>query len=264
VATLKDILDRARAEIGAPGSVESPLGSNSGTKYHAWYGGVQGYQWCAIFQSWLFFPMLGFKSYYTGDWINYGIRNGLMVLAPQPGAICVMDRYPYLEQGGISDHIGEIESVNGSARTMTLIEGNYGDRVARVTRPLDGSTKYYFILPKYSAAPAPKPKPKEAEMALVTSGIRVPTFAAIFYIGQMGGEPWDVWAKVQNPTAQEITARIVPVTNEVAHVPKVVKIPANQIVEVQVGRELNCKGNTLVTVEPSVPAIVTFDHRPTK
>lgn len=168
------MLNRARAEIGAPGSVESPLGSNSGTKYHQWYGGVQGYQWCAIFQSWLFFPTLGYKSYYTGDWINYGTRNGWMILGPAPGAICVMDRYPYLEQGGISDHIGVIESVNGSARTMTLIEGNYGDRVARVTRPIDGSTKYYFIMPKYAS------KPQEDEMAITVSdyGVTVDRYSS--------------------------------------------------------------------------------------
>ncbi len=263
--TVTELLNRARAEIGAPGSVESPMGSNSGTKYHAWYGGVQGYQWCAIFQSWLFYPMLGFKSYYTGDWINYGIRNGWMILGPAPGAICVMDRYPYLEQGGISDHIGVVESVNGPARTMTLIEGNYNDRVARVPRPLDGSTKWYFIMPRYSATPPPKPKQQEAEMALVTSGTRVPSFAAIFYIGEMGHEQWDVWAKIQNPTAQEITARFVAVTNDIEHVPKVITVGANKIAQVQVGKEMSCKGNTLVTVEsPSVPAVVTFDHRPTQ
>lgn len=170
--TASDVLNRARAEIGAPGSVENPLGSNSGTKYHAWYGGVQGYQWCAIFQSWLFWDFLHYKSYYTGDWINYGTRNGWMILAPQPGAICVMDRYPYLEQGGISDHVGVIESINGAARTMTLVEGNYNDRVARVTRPIDGSTKYYFILPPYRATPE-KPKrkqPQEEDMELVEVG----------------------------------------------------------------------------------------------
>lgn len=171
MSTLNDIMSRARAEIGSPGSCENPMGSNSGTKYHAWYGGVQGYQWCAIFQSWLFFPMLGYKSYYTGDWINYGIRNGWMILGPAPGAICVMDRPPYLEQGGISDHVGVIESVNGAARTMTLIEGNYGDCVARVIRPIDGSTKYYFIMPPYGAPTTPKHKqPQEEDMQIVETG----------------------------------------------------------------------------------------------
>ncbi|MCK9571415.1 CHAP domain-containing protein [Candidatus Pacearchaeota archaeon] len=259
MTTAQDVLALARAEIGAPGSVESPLGSNSGTKYHAWYGGVQGYQWCAIFQSWLFRDF-GFRSYYTGDWINWGVRNGLMVLAPQPGAICVMDRYPYLEQGGISDHVGIIESVNGAARTMTLIEGNYNDRVARVTRPLDGSTKYYFILPRYSQA---QPKTQEAEVSTQSSAGRVTSFPGIYYIGIMDGRPWDVWAKAQNPTPNPISARVVAVTNDVPRDPKTVAIGPNQIVQVQVGKEMGCKGNTLVTIEPSVPAVCTFDHRPT-
>jgi hypothetical protein len=206
--------------------------------------------------------MLGYKSYYTGDWINYGTRNGLMVLAPAPGAICVMDRYPYLEQGGISDHIGVIESVNGAKRTMTLIEGNYGDCVARVTRPIDGSTKYYFIMPKYAASPVPKPQTQEESMALVTSGERTKSFAAIIYLGEMGHEQWDVWAKVQNPTAQAITARVVAVTNDSPHAPKTLTIGPNQIAQVQVGKEMSCKGNTLITIEPSVPAICTLDHRP--
>jgi hypothetical protein len=257
MATSTDILNLARAEIDAPGSVESPLGSNSGTKYHAWYGGVQGYQWCAIFQSWLFRDF-GFRSYYTGDWINWGVRNGLMVLAPQPGAICVMDRYPYLEQGGISDHVGVIESVNGAARTMTLIEGNYNDRVARVTRPLDGSTRYYFILPRFSQA---KPKIQEAEMALVTSGVRVPSFAGIFFVGIMGGEQWDVWAKAQNPTPAEIIVRIV-ATTDTGSPSMNFKVGPNKILEVQVGKDMGVKGNVLVTIEPGVPAVCTLDHRP--
>jgi hypothetical protein len=172
------VLNRARAEIGAPGSVENPLGSNSGTKYHAWYGGVQGYQWCAIFQSWLFWDFLHYKSYYTGDWINYGTRNGWMILAPQPGAICVMDRYPYLEQGGISDHVGVIESINGAARTMTLVEGNYNDRVARVTRSIDGSTKYYFIMPPYSPVQL-QPQPKQQEEEMFSPAIPMPKEGAL-------------------------------------------------------------------------------------
>lgn len=257
MATAHDVLNLARAQLGV---AENPVGSNSGTPYHAWYGPEsEGWQWCAIFVDWVFWhidPALihRLKSAYSGDYLTIGRRNNEEISAPVPGAIAVMD----YGDGGITDHIGIVESVSGDS--MTLIEGNHNNRVERVTRSLGGSTRFWYVLPKYST---PKPKQQEAEMALVTSGARTSSFGAIFYIGEMGHEQWDVWAKVQNPTAQQIAARVVAVTNDVPHVPKVMNVGPNQIVQVQVGKEMGCKGNTLVTVEPSVPAVVTFDHRPT-
>ena len=262
MATVTDVLDLARSQLGV---CENPMGSNSGTPYHAWYGVYsQGWQWCAIFVTWVLHhvdPELfwGLRTAYSGDFLRVGRihRREIDISEIAPGDICIWDQ----PIGGITDHIGFVESV--TAITFTTIEGNSGDCVRRNRdRPRKQTSKchYYFVRPNYST---PKPATQEAEMALVTSGARTSSFGAIFYIGEMGHEQWDVWAKVQNPTAQQIAARVVAVTNDVPHVPKVMNVGPNQIVQVQVGKEMGCKGNTLVTVEPSVPAVVTFDHRPT-
>lgn len=259
MATAHDVLNLARAQLGV---AENPVGSNSGTPYHAWYGPEsEGWQWCAIFVDWVFWhidPALihRLKSAYSGDYLTIGRRNNEEISAPVPGAIAVMD----YGDGGITDHIGIVESVSGGY--MTLIEGNHNNRVERVTRVINGSTRYWYILPKYSATPPPKPKPKEAEMALVTSGVPTLSYGAIFFVGLMGGEQWDVWAKVQNPTDKPITAEFSCTTNA-GHEVKTVDVPANQIVELQAGKSLKAIGNSLVVVKPKVPAVVTFDHRPT-
>jgi len=254
MATATDVLNLARSQLGVS---ENPPGSNRGTPYHKWYGPEsEGWQWCAIFVCWVFQhvdPSLihGLHSAYSGDYLTTGRRNCEETPRPVPGCIAVMD----YGDGGITDHIGIVESVSGNY--MTLIEGNHNNRVERVTRALSGSTKFWYIMPPYSAAP----KEEEDDMALVTSGEPVNSFGGIFYVGTMGGKAWDVWAKAQNPTDKQITARFVCITNDTRQV-KEVAIGANKIVQVQ-GAELKAKGNSLMVIESSVACVMTFDHRPT-
>ncbi len=259
MATAQDVLNLARSQLGV---AENPLGSNSGTPYHAWYGPEsQGWQWCAIFVDWVFHhvdPALvhWLKSAYSGDYLAVGRRHGEEIPAPVPGAIAIMD----YGDGGITDHIGIVEAVSGGY--MTLIEGNHNNRVERVSRAITGSTRFWYVLPKYSNPIPPKPKQQEAQMALVTSGIPVPTYGAIFFVGIMGGAPWDVWAKAQNPTDKQITVEVASTGS--AHKVVTRNIPANGILQVQAGKELGAVGNTLVVIKSPVPAVMTFDHRPTK
>lgn len=161
MATAADVLALARSQIGVS---ENPPGSNRGTPYHAWFGAhSQGWQWCAIFVAWVYHhtdPALihGLRSAYSGDYLTVGRRHGEEIAPPRPGAIAIMD----YGDGGITDHIGIVESVSGSS--MTLIEGNHNNRVERVTRVIGGSTRFWYVMPKYS-------QPEEEEMiASVDSG----------------------------------------------------------------------------------------------
>jgi hypothetical protein len=263
MATAQDVLNLARSQLGVS---ENPPGSNRGTPYHKWFGAYsQGWQWCAIFVTWVLYhvdPALFWALYtaYSGDYLNVGRMHLREIDNSQiaPGDICIWDK----PIGGITDHIGFVESVTPT--TFTTIEGNSGDCVRRNSnrpRVQTSSCHYYFVRPNYSAAPE-KPKTQEAEMALVTSGGRVSTYAAIFQIGTMDSRPYDVWAKAQNPSAGDITVTVTATTND-SNVSKDYTVKANKLLQVQIGKDLGAKGNTLVTIEPSIPAVCTFDHRPT-
>jgi hypothetical protein len=260
--TAQDVLTVTRSLIGVH---ETPDGSNIAhpiTDWAAAFGYSTGDAWCAWTVSyvvWHVNPSLltGMSpTGYSGDFRTWGQKHGRIIPGPQPGAIDVMDF-----DGNISftDHVGIVESVNRDGSWIN-IEGNHNNQVMRVTR---SGGIHWFILPLYTAAPAPKPKQEEETMALVTSGIPVTSFGAICFVGIMGGEPWDVWAKAQNPTAAEITVEISCTTNA-GHEVKAVAIPANQIVQVQAGKELKATGNSLVVITSHTPVVCTFDHRPTK
>jgi len=159
VATAEDVLALARSQIGV---AENPLGSNRGTPYHAWFGAYsQGWQWCAIFVAWLFHhtdPALvhGLRSAYSGDYLTVGRRHGEEVTVGEPGDIVVFD----WGDGGITDHIGIVESRTGN--TYRTIEGNVNDRVGRVTRARSRTCVMWFVRPKYAA-----PKKEEDEMSMM-------------------------------------------------------------------------------------------------
>jgi len=68
---------------------------------------------------------------------------------PKPGDILF---YDWEDSGngdntGVSDHVGIVESVNGS--TITIIEGNYNDAVARRTLKVNGRYIRGYGVPKY-------------------------------------------------------------------------------------------------------------------
>lgn len=72
---------------------------------------------------------------------------------PQPGDAIL---YDWDDSGrgdntGTPDHIGTVEKVNSSARTMTIIEGNYSDSVKRRTVSFNATGIRGFITPKYTS-----------------------------------------------------------------------------------------------------------------
>jgi hypothetical protein len=115
----------ARSQLGV---TESPSGSNC-TRY----GPCE--EWCALFVAWVWqhagVQMSGGTApyAYSGSFYGWVKEHGGRVLpagaTPSPG-----DAVLYGWGPTASEHVGIVESVLGNE--ITTIEGNYGDRVARV------------------------------------------------------------------------------------------------------------------------------------
>ena len=118
-------LARAKTKIG---TAESPPGSNR-QMFGQWYG-FNGVPWCAIFMTWCFDP-LGSKAFTSGSRFSYvgaivaaaraGGRGLAVVTTPRPGDLVCWGDY----------HVGIYEGATASG--FNSIEGNYSNKVARVT-----------------------------------------------------------------------------------------------------------------------------------
>ena len=166
MTTAQDILNIARSQIGV---CEKPMGSNN-TPYNTWYykhpvsGG--SYPWCAAFVSWLFKDdkdLIHVFSAYSGDILQAGraAHEEVLIEGARSGDIIVFD----MPIGGITDHIGIVESRAGN--TFTTIEGNTGDCVARKTRTQSSKCNMFFTRPRYEK---PQPTLGEEEETMLYEG----------------------------------------------------------------------------------------------
>lgn len=127
--------------------------SNNIPRYRNGKGRIAPYsigdQWCAAFSTWIW-NHAGFKAYlgtkilwpsFDGtmvgvqvrDLTNWAMKNGYFSYRAVPG---------YLVAYGTT-HIGIVEKIDRiSGQAVGSIEGNIGDRVARVTVPMDRVTGY--------------------------------------------------------------------------------------------------------------------------
>lgn len=122
MATVSELLDIARRQIGVK---ESPPKSNN-VRYNTWYYGreVSGnaYPWCAVFAAWVFdqakvkLPIrtascgaLMRAAQSAGQWVTGDYKPGDVVIYDFPG-------------GAKTDHCGIVESVDGTY--ISAIEGN--------------------------------------------------------------------------------------------------------------------------------------------
>lgn len=128
-----------------------------------------GDQWCAAFSTWIW-NKAGFKSYlgtsilwkaFDGtmvavqvrDLTNWATKNGYFSYAAKPG---------YLVAYGTT-HIGIVEKVDRkTGKAVGSIEGNIGDRVKRVTIPMERVTGY--ISPVKLTTPQLKKSANYADM----------------------------------------------------------------------------------------------------
>lgn len=136
MATVKDLLDIARAELGTK---ESPAGSNR-VKYADWYG-MPGQPWCVMFVMWVFHyakvslptrtascTTLMRAAKAADCWVTSGYRVGDIVIYDFDG-----DKTP--------EHCGIVESVlSGGYATIegnTAVgnDSNGGEVMKRVRRP---------------------------------------------------------------------------------------------------------------------------------
>ena len=160
MSTANDVLNKARGEIGYSRWTDP----EKGTKYGRWYAkkmnssyyGESGVPYCAMFVSWVFDQVgqtaPGLPGAYC-PWIVTAGRNAVQTVATKnatAGDIVLFD----WEGDGVSDHVGIVESNNGSY--LTCIEGNTTGTngkdggVNRRTRAY--STVICIIRPKYGTA----------------------------------------------------------------------------------------------------------------
>lgn len=141
MATVSDVLNTARRELGTK---ESPPSSNR-VKYNTWYYGreVSGpsYPWCMTFVQWCFARAgvpLPLRTASCGALMNAARRAGLWVVRDyRPGDVVIYD-FP---GGGPADHTGIVEGASSAG--VTAIEGNTsqagsqsdGGQVCRKNRP---------------------------------------------------------------------------------------------------------------------------------
>jgi len=130
------ILSVAASQIGTAET------GNNNVKYNTWYYGhaVSGsaYPWCAVFVSWVF-QNAGMASLITKsascEVIADGFRNRGSYVSGHSGLKAGdVVFYDWANGGGTFDHIGIVESISGA--NAIVIEGNYQNRVSRVTRSL--------------------------------------------------------------------------------------------------------------------------------
>lgn len=121
--TAKQIIDRAKAEIGVH---EAPPNSNN-VKYNTWYYGhpVVGpeYPWCAVFISWLFKAEQGIcpRTSSCVNMLAWFEKKRQIVNKPQAGDIVF---FKYNTNNRKTNHVGLVVSVSDDGRTINTIEGN--------------------------------------------------------------------------------------------------------------------------------------------
>lgn len=94
------------------------------------------------------------------------VENDGHVPSPADAVIYDWDDNGVGDNTGNPDHIGVVESVNKSAGTFVVIEGNYSNAVKRRTMAINGKFIRGFICPKYDSAgeiPQPTYKKKTVE-----------------------------------------------------------------------------------------------------
>lgn len=168
---------KAKVIAKANGEVGTKEGANNWNKYAAeldplkiTFGNKQNAPWCAELDLWLFVT-------------TFGVDDGLkMLCSPKPTAIplCASGAQYFKNAGqwsstpelgaivfyyanGAINHQGIVTGVSGLS--ITTVEGNYSDKVARVTHAIKDSTIAGYGIPKWSIAaevpvdPQPTPTP---------------------------------------------------------------------------------------------------------
>lgn len=159
MATANDVLNVARGEIGYSRWTDPEKGTKYGRYFRdvlKWgsYYGENGVPYCGMFTSWVFdkagATCAGLPGAYTPTMLSAGKKAGKAVATKdaKPGDVV------YFDWGGdgVTDHVGIVESNNGSY--LTTIEGNtsdsnYSNGGAVLRRTRSYSTVSGVIRPNY-------------------------------------------------------------------------------------------------------------------
>jgi peptidoglycan DL-endopeptidase CwlO len=149
----RDAGEPPRPRAGVRGRIESvareELGYLEGAGNRNKYGPAG--PWCSNFATWVWRRAgveIGILPF-TGDVYEWGRERGLAygragLDEARPGDVLLFGTGP--ASPSTSTHIGIVESVQGDR--VTLIEGNSGDQVRRVTHTLSGETFYGGVRPR--------------------------------------------------------------------------------------------------------------------
>ena len=178
---IKRLRNLHRQENGKSNSLQSPLGSNN-VKYNTWFYGhaVKGdaFMWCAVYQSWVASAAKIPTSIIPKNAAVRGMRDffqarGRIFDTPRVGDLVLI-----ISDDESRRHIGFVDLIrpNGS---FDSIEGNYKDRVSRVTHSPSEADIIGFGRPEYHKVPgeefdemATKAEIKEAVRDVVTEVVR--------------------------------------------------------------------------------------------
>lgn len=137
MTTSRDLIGIAEAEVGV---TEQPPGSNTGPRVRAFQAATElggtGWPWCAAFIEWCL-ERAGMDTAWcspsTAVMWRRAQKRGLVVAVPSPGCVII---WP-----GV--HVGLVVAVHANG-TVSTVEGNSGDMVARRVRAVAGAR---FIRP---------------------------------------------------------------------------------------------------------------------
>lgn len=159
--------DALNALRGAIGTYEDPARSNHNW-ITDWYADVSGYEWArrgnpwcmmtvtwALHQAGLTWFVYAYCPYVEHD-AKAGVNGMSWGRTPQVGAVVLYD----LDGAGLATHTGTVEEVYGDG-TFITIEGNWGDRVARLHRDM----KYVrgFAYMPYDGSPSAPAPPEDQQ-----------------------------------------------------------------------------------------------------
>ena len=140
--------------LSQQGTKDYPKGSDN-VKYNTEMWGGNNGPWCATFVSWCCaqageLDAIGGKEASVSNMRDTAIKKGMYAskssgYVPKPGDIFVM-------KGGKYSHVGFVASVDLAKGTFTSIEGNWGDEVCCVTRPIQDGDICGYISPTYKSA----------------------------------------------------------------------------------------------------------------
>lgn len=177
-------------------------GKNNDNKYGKWYG-MNNCSWCAIFVSWCANQVGVLKTLIPkysgcGTGYNWFKDKGLITMKPKAGDIGFLKP---TKKGKVSSHTFIVYEVKGNV--ITTIEGNYPDRVKKITRKLTDSNILGFGSVQWSKEEVKEESKVETSNKAPVSDVKKESTKSITYIVKKGDNLTRI-AKKYNTTVSKL------------------------------------------------------------